>query len=66
MTCMSFNAAEGSEMSTQLKSLSETVKRGLYEVPAEKVAAAILEWHIGDRLGDKGLTLRLHLSPTAP
>ena len=63
---MSLDAAEGPEMSTQLKSLSESVKRGLYDVPAEKVAAAILEWHIGDRLGDKGLTLRLQLSPTNP
>lgn len=53
-------------MSAQLKTLSDSVRRGLYEIPAEKVAAAILEWHIGDRLGDQGLTLRLHLSPTAP
>ena len=53
-------------MSTQLKNLSDSVERGLYEVPAEKVAAAILEWHIGDRLGDQGLTLRLQLSPTNP
>ena len=53
-------------MSAQLKNLSDSVQRGLYQVPAEKVAAAILEWHIGDRLGDKGLTLRIHLSPTNP
>ena len=51
-------------MSSQLENLSVAVKKGLYEVPADKVATAIMEWHIGDRLGDK--SLRLHLNPTNP
>lgn len=53
-------------MSAELTSLSDIVRRGVYEIPAEKVAAAILEWHMGAYLGGEGVLLRLRITPTSP
>ena len=63
---MSQQATEGSGMSAHLRQLADSLTRGIYEISAEKVAAAILEWHVGDRLGDQGLLLRIRVSPTSP
>lgn len=53
-------------MSAHLRQLAESLTRGIYEISPEKVAAAILEWHVGDRLGDQGLLLRIRVNPTSP
>jgi hypothetical protein len=49
-----------------LKALSDSVKKGRYAVPAEKVALSILEWHAGQYLGQQGVRLRLQINPTTP
>ncbi len=49
-----------------LKALSDSVQKGRYAVPAEKVALSILEWHAGQYLGQQGLRLRLRINPTTP
>lgn len=53
-------------MSTELESLSKSVQSGRYQVAAEKVALAIMEWYMGHRLGDERLRLTLQISPTNP
>ena len=53
-------------MSAHLRQLADSLTRGIYDISPEKVAAAILEWHMGDRLGDQALLLRIRVSPTNP